>query len=163
MVRSVNQINKLKLCDYEFLLSAYADDTTFFVTDLNSVLLIFSLFDTFSCFSGFKLNLTKCEICGIGALKGVKTALCGIKNIDLTTQSIRVLGVHYSCDKNIYRDSNFLTTIKKIENVLKLWKMRHLSLEGKITIFKSLGISKIIYIYIFHTCLLFHRISKDTK
>ena len=29
-------------------------------------------------------NLSKCEVAGIGALKGVKVIICGIKCIDLT-------------------------------------------------------------------------------
>ena len=33
-----------------------------------------------------------------------------------------------------------------IYNIIKLWHMRHLSLEGKITLFKSLSISKIVYL-----------------
>ena len=37
-------------------------------------------------------------------------------------------------------------TVKNICNVIKLWRMRHLSLEGKITIFKSLALSKIVYL-----------------
>ena len=37
-------------------------------------------------------------------------------------------------------------TVKNICNVIKLWHMRHLSLEGKITIFKSLAFSKIVYL-----------------
>ena len=37
-------------------------------------------------------------------------------------------------------------TVKNICNVIKLWCMRHLSLEGKITIFKSLALSKIVYL-----------------
>ena len=118
----------------------------FFVQDLESVRRIFFIFDRFSAFSGFKLNTSKCELCGIGVLKGVKTALCNVKNIDLTNDSIRVLGVHYSYDKNICRDKNFISTIMKIENVLKMWNMRRLTLYGKIVIFKTLAISKIIYI-----------------
>ena len=35
-------------------------------------------------------------------------------------------------------------TVKNICNVIKLWRMRHLSLEGKITIFKSLALPKIV-------------------
>ena len=146
MVRADDQINKLNICDYEFLLSAYADDTTFFVQDLDSIRRIFNLFDTFSTFSGFKLNFSKCELCGIGVLKGVETALCNVKNVNLTNNSIKVLGVYYSYDKNICEEKNFISTIKKIENVLKVWKMRNLTLYGKIVIFKSLAISKIIYI-----------------
>ena len=37
-------------------------------------------------------------------------------------------------------------TVKNICNVIKLWRMRHLSPEGKITIFKSLALSKIVYL-----------------
>ena len=37
-------------------------------------------------------------------------------------------------------------TVKNICNVIKLWRMRHLSLEGKITIFKSLALSEIVYL-----------------
>ena len=33
-------------------------------------------------------------------------------------------------------------------NVIKLWRMRKLTLEGKITIFKSLAISKIVHLAI---------------
>ena len=36
--------------------------------------------------------------------------------------------------------------MQKIETVLKVWRMRNLTLEGKITIFKALPISKIIHL-----------------
>ena len=36
--------------------------------------------------------------------------------------------------------------IKKIQNILKIWRMRDLTLEGKVTIFKSLAISKIVHL-----------------
>ena len=37
-------------------------------------------------------------------------------------------------------------TVKNICNVIKLWRMRHLSLEGRIIIFKFLALSKIVYL-----------------
>ena len=43
-------------------------------------------------------------------------------------------------------EKNFLEVIQKIENVLALWRRRNLSLIGKITIFKTLAFSKIIFI-----------------
>ena len=78
-------VHKLRFFDHEFLLSAYADDTTFFVQDIDSVISIFTIFGNFSIYSGFKLNKSKCEVCGIGALKGVPTALCNVKNVSLKT------------------------------------------------------------------------------
>ena len=50
--------------------------------------------------------------------------------------------VHISYNKKIQDDLDFTKTIKNLCNVIKLWRMRKLSLEGKITIFKSLAISK---------------------
>ena len=37
-------------------------------------------------------------------------------------------------------------TISKIKAVLKLWRMRRLSLKGKIIVFKLLAMSKIVYL-----------------
>ena len=41
-----------------------------------------------------------------------------------------------------FRMIQFCTTVKSIRNVIKLWSMRLLSLEDKITTSKSLAISK---------------------
>ena len=59
----------MTIFDYNYLYSAYADDTTFFLKDIISVKDIIS-FHFFSYFSGLKPNLTKSEIAGIGVLKG---------------------------------------------------------------------------------------------
>ena len=34
----------------------------------------------------------------------------------------------------------------KIQNILKLWKLRNLSIEGRIVVFKSLAISKLTHL-----------------
>lgn len=146
MIRSNNNINHMKILDFSYVLTAYADDTTFFVADSNSIVEIYNTFSIFSNFSGLKLNNAKCEICGIGAKKGDKTALCGFRNVDLTTDSIKVLGVHFSYNDAICLQNNFIAVVKKIEKVLQVWNMRPLTLSGKIIIFKSLAISKIVYI-----------------
>ena len=39
-----------------------------------------------------------------------------------------------------------LSLLKKIENVLKIWRTRNLKVHGKITIFKTLAISKVIHL-----------------
>ena len=48
-------------------------------------------FKLFSKFSGLRPNKLKCEAVGIGSLKGVKMAVCSIKCIDLTTETIKSL------------------------------------------------------------------------
>ena len=146
MIRSDKEVKGIDIFDHTFLLSAYADDTTFFVKDIQSIRRIFEIFDYFSIFSGFKLNKSKCEVSGIGVMNGVQTALCNVKNVNLKTDSIKILGVHFSYNKTIYESKNFVSVICKIENMLKAWKMRSLTISGKIVIFKTLAISKIVYI-----------------
>ena len=60
---------------------------------------------------------------------------------------MKILGVHFSYNKNLEQDKNFceLENIEKIENISKLWRMRQLILERTIMVFKSLAISKVIH------------------
>ena len=58
----------------------------------------------------------------------------------LTKESIKILGVHMSCNKKLQDDINFYTAVKNICNVIKL------SLEGKTTTFNSLAICKLAYL-----------------
>ena len=64
--------------------SAYADDIVFFLSDEDSVIEVINAFHKFSLVSGLKPYETKCEITGIGVLKGVSLAFCGMDCIDLT-------------------------------------------------------------------------------
>ena len=144
LIKSSHKINGLEIKELTFLYSAYADDTTFFVGDLDSASEIFKVFDTFSIYSRLKPNMKKCEIAGIGCKKGVKVALCEVNSIDLAQETIKILGLHFSYNKKLRDEKNFVSHIKSIENLLKIWKMRTLSIEGKINIFKVLAISKIV-------------------
>ena len=69
---------------------------------------------------------------------------CGMKCIDLCKDTIRITGVHFSYNKTKEDEENFLEIISKVQNVLKIWRMQSLTLEGKIIVFKTLAISKIV-------------------
>ena len=103
-------------------------------------------FSNFSQYSCLKPSYEKCEIAGIGVLKSVNVAVCGMKCADLCKDTRRITGVHFSYKKNKQDEKSFLETITKIQNVLKIWRMRSLILEGKIIVFKTLAISKIFYL-----------------
>ena len=140
------EVKGLNIFDHKFLYSAYADDTTFFLKDHTSVVEVINSLNSFSKYSGLKPNTSKCEIAGIGVLNGVNVALCGMKSIDLSKDSVKILGTYYSYDKELEQDKNFVEHICKIQDVLKTWRMRQLSIEGRITVFKTLAISKIIHL-----------------
>ena len=72
-------IKGLNLFEHTFLYTAYADGTTFFLKDMKSVTEVMIIFDKFSFYSGLKPNRKKCEVAGIGVLKGVNLELCGME------------------------------------------------------------------------------------
>ena len=102
------------------------------------------VFDIFSHFSFQKLNKSKCEVTGIGILKRAK--LCGMKCIDLGLSPVKILGIHFLYNKNIENDEIFLKQITSIEKVLKLWRIKKLTLEGIITVFKAVAMFKIVHL-----------------
>ena len=83
----------MTIFDYTYLCSAYADDTTFFLKDIISIR---HMVDNFPYFSRLKPNLTKFEIVGIGVLKGVQEAVCGMCCIDLNKSMLKIFGTHFS-------------------------------------------------------------------
>ena len=64
-----------------------------------------------------------------------------MKCIDLTKNSVKILGIHFSYNKKIENEENFIKLIKKIENVLKIWRIRNLTVQGKITISKVIHLA----------------------
>ena len=82
LIKQNKYIHGLYFFDHTFLYTAYADDTTFFLKDKESVKKVMNAFDTFSIYFGLKPNNSKCKIAGIGVLKGVSIKLCGMECID---------------------------------------------------------------------------------
>ena len=46
--------------------------------------------DIFSIFSGLKPNKSKCKVAGLGALKRVKVAFCGMECTDLMFNQLKL-------------------------------------------------------------------------
>ena len=143
LIKSKPEIEGMTIFDYNYLYSAYADDTTFFLKDIISVKHMVDTSHFFSNFSGLKPNLTKSEIAGIGVLKGVQVAVCDMRCIDLNVDMLKILGTHFSYNEKLKEKKNFYKIVTDMQRVLKIWKIRKLTLEGKIIIFKTIAISKI--------------------
>ena len=146
LIKSKDNINGVDLYDYYFYLLLMKMTRPFFLKDIASFRILVDTFKVFSCFSGLKPNINMCEIDSLGILKGTQEAVCDLQNIDLTNDSIKILGIHFSYNKKIQTERNYLTTVKKIQKAFNVWITRKLTLEGKMLIFKILGIFKIVYL-----------------
>ena len=87
--------------------------------------------------------------CWVESLKGVEVTVCGIKCVNVKVNTIKIFAIHFSYNNKLNMIKHFLTTLSSIQNVLKIWLMRNLTLEGKIIVFKTLTLSKIDI----HLCL----------
>ena len=116
----------------------------FFLKDSQSNTQLFELFSTFFIFWRLKPNLRKCEIAGVGALKGVRLAVWGMKCID-QRKFINILGTYVSYNNGIKGESNFLKVGSNVQTVIKLWRFWNLTFEGRIAVFKSLATLKIVF------------------
>ena len=144
LVRSDVNIRGLSIFDNEIKLTAYADDTTIFIKDLNSFYHLIRVFDQFQSFSSLKINMEKSELCGIGVLKGIQVAFCGCRVVKLTRECIKILGIYFSYNSLSAGGKNFMDSVANIEQLLAIWSIRSLTIAGRIQVFKSLAVSKIL-------------------
>jgi len=128
----------------EHKLSQYADDTTLLLSTLLSIQTSLDIVKRFCEVSGLKVNLDKSVGIWIGEFKNNPKTYGGII---FTNKAVRCLGLYIGHDKaECYRE-NWLHKIEKLKNALHVWKCRKLTIYGKITILKCLGISKMVYAF----------------
>ena len=87
---------------------------------MDSVIQVFETFDNFSKVSGLKVNKSKCEIAGIGSKNGAQEALSGIKTVNLNTDAIKILGVHFTYNGLKHINTYALALISVINFGLRL-------------------------------------------
>ena len=67
------------------------------------------------------------------------------RNVQWTTDPVNNLGIYVGKDKPKQEQMNWDNKLIKIQSIMNMWKMRNLTLYGKIVIIKSLVISQIVY------------------
>ena len=145
-VRNCKEITRIVIFGYEFKLSVFADDATYFTLNKQSVQELATLFSKFEEYSSLKVNADKTEVCGIGSKKGEIRELAGFKAVNLVTDSILILSCHYSYRKELVIEKNFNAIIENMQTVLSSWSSRGLTAGGKILVFKTFGFYKMQYI-----------------
>ena len=140
-IRQNEQIKRICISDHELKISACTDDVNFLVRDIQSLTCFFFLTCTdFENYSSLRLNEKKSEASWISSNKSNTSEPLLCKWINLTNDKIKVLGSYGRYYKDFSEKYNFL------EAIFHVWKSRALTLAGKILIFKTKALSKILYI-----------------
>ena len=65
------------------------------------------------------------------------------------SEAIPTLGIFNSYDTDLVEKLNFLDNLKHLNDVIRAWEPRGLSFAGKILVFKTLAVSKLLYVCTF--------------
>ena len=141
-IRQSDTVKGVSLCGNEIKISQFADDTNLICADIPSVENVLQILVDFGNISGLTLNKEKTKAMWLGRSVKNKDKPLGFKWVSCPT---RFLGVHLLYDKRGNDYQNFDLKIGELQTNLDMWKMRDLTLFGRVLIVKSLGISQLIY------------------
>ena len=149
MIRQNKNIKGIKLREKEILLSLFADDTTLYLdgTEKSFIEAIKTL-DTFSAISGLKINNEKTQIAWIGSSKNSNVKYMRDKNFIWDPGSFKVLGVLFSTKTEDIIKLNYEGKMDEVKREISRWNKRNMTPIGRITIIKTLIISKLTHLFI---------------
>lgn len=127
-------------------LMLYADDILTVVTNPEiSIPTLFSIIESFSRLSGYKINWDKCEALPL-TIHCPKTYFHVVQNLKWPTVGLRYLGVVFPSDLSDIVKLNIEPVLLKFAEDIKRWERLHLSLWAKANILKMTVVPKFNYI-----------------
>ena len=98
-IRNDRSIRGFKFDNTAIKLTSFVDDVTFLVKDVQSLKRIEKLLKGFKLFPSLNMNVEKCEACWIGNSKSKADKPIQCKWISLKSNTIKILGTHFSYDR----------------------------------------------------------------
>jgi hypothetical protein len=141
-IRKNPGIQGIKIDGIMYKISQYADDTCLYLLDEKSLKNALSIFQKFSKCSGLNINMDKSEAIWIGASSNYRHKPLKLK----WTQGATCLGVYTSNSLEEMTRKNIEDKIQKIEDLLKLWALRKLTLVGKVRVVNTLIVPQLLYL-----------------
>ena len=107
-----------------------------------------TILNEFYYYSGLKINKEKTLAVWLGNKAGSDDRICREYNLNWTNEHFNILGVTLSASLYNLWDLNGIIKLKQIKLLLRTWKWRKLTLQGKITIIKTLALSKLAHLLV---------------
>ena len=141
-IRQDQEIQGINIFGKELKLSQFADDTTLFNSNCNSVEKAITILENFGDISGLKLNPSKTKALWLGSWRQRTDKPFGFQ---WPEKPIRVLGTFISYNEKENEEPNFMLKLQKLKTALDVWNCRSLTLFRRCLITKSLGISQLVH------------------
>ena len=139
-IRENNDIKGIAINKTIYKISQLVDDTTLFIEDQISLKYVIDEIKLFGICSG--LNKSKTELIAL------KEEIMKDKNLHVTWHKgpFKTLVVWFARNEELI-NLNLMEKMKNLRQIINIWAGQSLSLKGKITIIKSLIVSKIVNIW----------------
>ena len=148
MIKGNENIKGINIKNIQYLISQFADDTTLMLDGTEkSFKEAMSVLELFARYSGLNLNYTKTKAIWIGSKKFSKDVYHHRIKLDWTQENFTLLGIKFTLNLNDIVNINYKDKITQISNEIKIWNKRNLTPVGKITIIKSLFLSKLNHLF----------------
>lgn len=147
MIRNNRMIKGIFIGDREFKLSQYADDTTFFLDgSKQSFEYCVSTVLEYAKFSGLNMNFDKTKVINLGESMNNKHIYMPHLPLEWDPDTFTILGIEFNKNLHSLLDLNLNRKMQLMLNIMKSWENRNLTTLGKITVIKTLVISKVTHI-----------------
>jgi hypothetical protein len=150
-IKGINIQSRYGNAKADFKASGYADDIAIVCRSNNkSISEVFREYERLTRISGLELNADKTEILNLNSSNIDPKLTYNIKYLNtqydlVVVSNLKICGLVYAgCETDEYK-KNVTEKINKLEMQLRKWMVRHLTLEGKILIVKTFGLSQLIY------------------
>lgn len=149
MLKKNKDMKGIKIGETEYRLSQFADDTTIILDGTErSFVEAMNILRLFANISGLKVNSSKTRAVWIGSRKFCGETFNHRYKLDWNQTDFTILGIKFSFNLDKMIKLNFKEKIKQTEHELKQWSKRLLTPFGRITILKTLIISKFNHLFI---------------
>ena len=145
-LREDGDIKGVVICDEENKLNQFADDTSLWSPwDIQNMERIIKKLKWFTHQSGLTVNYEKTVLYRVGSLRNSNATLIMQEQMAWVDEGLNMLGVYITDDTQRLEKKNYDPILLKIDNILKSWKGRRLSLLGKVTVLNSLIASMLVH------------------
>ena len=141
-------IKGINIHDIIYLISQYADDTSFLLDgSKQSLEATLNLLQFFAQISGLRINIDKTKVIWIGRQKNNNRKYCRQYNLEWNPKTFTVLGITFSVNLHDMMKLNYDKILQDIQKLLNQWSRRLLTPLGRITVIKSLALSKLNHLF----------------
>ena len=143
-IKQEQNITGLKIGNYEIKLGQYADDT-FLILDGSEISIssCMQILQRFGNISGLTVNVDKTQVIKLGS--DYAETVCPVLNIPFRKR-FKLLGIEFSVNLDEIEELNFRGKITKIQNIIRLYQWRNLTIAGKITIMKMQILPNLVHL-----------------